>query len=162
MLLRSIFLILTMISLYAEETQKGVDAFRAKDYPKALVILSENAEKGDATAQSFLGHMYKSGIGTNPDYTKAARLFFAATKQGEPRAAGQLSLMYFGGKEGIERDFIIAYALAEYVEIKGDIERSTRLKGLYIPFLVQSEIDQAVALAKDSDSLWKRIETDLK
>jgi len=53
-------LALTVISVYADDYQDGVNAYESKDYRTAFIKLKPFAEKGDADAQFFLGWMYDS------------------------------------------------------------------------------------------------------
>ncbi|CAJ0786108.1 hypothetical protein R77555_01426 [Ralstonia mannitolilytica] len=85
----------------------------ARDYPRALQLLRQSADKGDAAAAYYLGLMHRSGYGTPVDPAQAARWFDRAAHQGVPSAMFMLANAYREG-EGVPRDE--ARALALYQE----------------------------------------------
>ena len=66
------------------------------------------AEKGDASAQHFLGKMYENGEGVRRDSAEAARWFRLAAEQGHTGAQFYLGGMYASGN-GVPRDYVQAY-----------------------------------------------------
>ena len=91
--------------------EKGIAAFETGDYATALREFKIIAELGDKTAQSYLGYMYNSGIGTNLNYKTAAKWYKLSAEQGEPTAQGNLARMYYSGN-GVMQDFTYSYMWA--------------------------------------------------
>lgn len=56
---------------YAQDFQKGLDAFNKKDYATALREWTPLAKQGNANAQHNLGVMYRDGRGVPQDYKTA-------------------------------------------------------------------------------------------
>jgi TPR repeat protein len=71
LLLSLTFLFLFSGSVYGDDFQDGVDAYKRKDYKTAYKLLLPFAEQGDALAQKNLGLMYYKGQGVPQDYVKA-------------------------------------------------------------------------------------------
>ncbi len=61
------------------------------------------AEKGDAVAQSRLGHLYLEGKGVEKDYKQAAHWLGKAAEQGEGKACNSLGVIHLSGL-GVKRD----------------------------------------------------------
>ena len=53
--------------------EDGVSAFERGDYTAALWLWRPLAEKGNATAQYLIGHMYDSGLGVPQNYAMAVK-----------------------------------------------------------------------------------------
>jgi hypothetical protein len=83
------------------------------------------AESGDKVAQTYVGEIYERGLGTAPDYAKAALWYQKAADQGYARAAINLGFLYEQGL-GVPKD--PAKALALYRKAAG-IEGSINLDG---------------------------------
>jgi len=65
--------------------------------------LREQAERGDAVAQTELGSRYYAGRGVPPDDTEAARWIRMAAEQGHAPAQYDLGLLYFRSR-GVRGD----------------------------------------------------------
>jgi hypothetical protein len=76
----------------------------------ALRIWLESARSGDAEAQTTVGEIYERGLGTPPDYTKAAEWYRKAADQGHARALFNLGTLYEQGL-GVEKDALQALNL---------------------------------------------------
>jgi TPR repeat protein len=74
---------------------------------KAFEGFKVQAEKGDANAQSNLGHCYASGRGVAKDGVQAVKWYRKAADQGYAAAQFNLGLCYFNG-EGVAKDFVQA------------------------------------------------------
>jgi len=73
--------------LYNEAFQ----AYRTKDYDRALRLLSIFAEQGDPAAQTALGTIYELGLGKVPiDLKEAEKWYRLASAQGEGVASNNL------------------------------------------------------------------------
>ena len=90
-----------------DDYEKGVAAYKAKDYPEAVRCYSKAAEQGNVLAQSFLGLMYKEGDGVAQDDREAARLLRKAAEQGHTDAQVSLGAMYAKG-QGVVQDGVQA------------------------------------------------------
>lgn len=68
------------------DVNAGREAYRNKDYPRALEELQPLADQGDGNAQFLLGRMYEAGKGVTQDYIQAHVWFNLAAAQGDDRA----------------------------------------------------------------------------
>ncbi len=83
-----------------------------RDYPRALHLLRQAADRGDAAAAYYLGLMYRSGYGTAADTVLAAHWFDHAARHDIPAAMFMLANAYRDG-DGVPRDEARALALYE-------------------------------------------------
>jgi len=86
------------------------------NYQTALKVWLGQAEAGDADAQNYVGEIYLKGLGTEPDYAKAAQWFEKSAAQGSRRARINLGYIYEQGL-GVPQD--MARALNLYREASG-------------------------------------------
>lgn len=91
-------------------------AYDRANYQTALRFWMERAEAGDAEAQNYVGEIYQKGLGTAPDFVKAAEWYGRAVAQGFKRAMVNLGFLYENGL-GVERD--LAKALNLYRQASG-------------------------------------------
>jgi len=82
----------------------GTYAYGNGDYVKAYAIFRKAAEQGTATAQRYLGMMYRLGQGVEKDYFKAVRWYREAAEQGDVEAQYELAVMYHRVR-GAKRDY---------------------------------------------------------
>lgn len=82
-------------------------AFDAAHYRDALTLWREQAETGDAEAQTQVGEFYEQGLGVTADYAEAARWYKKAADQGFARAQLNLAYLYEQGL-GVEADRAMA------------------------------------------------------
>ena len=75
---------------------------------KALAELRVRAEKGEASAQYYLGNMYADGKGVAKDEVEAVKWFRKAADQGYAPAQFNLGVMYWFGN-GVVKDELEAY-----------------------------------------------------
>ncbi len=64
---------------------EAVAAHKRGDYATALRELRPLAEQGDAPAQYYLGHMYRTGQGVVQDYAKALKWYRRAAERAMPQ-----------------------------------------------------------------------------
>lgn len=83
-----------------------------RDYPRALHLLRQAADRGDAAAAYYLGLMYRSCYGTAANTALAAHWFDRAARHGIPVAMFMLANAYRDG-DGVPRDEARALALYE-------------------------------------------------
>lgn len=86
------------------------------NYQTALKVWMGQAAEGNADAQNYVGEIYLKGLGTDPDYVKAAEWFEKAAAQGSKRARINLGYLYEQGL-GVQKD--IAKALNLYRDASG-------------------------------------------
>lgn len=79
-------LILSCRFVSAADLQAGKQAYKDKDYAKALKELTPLADQGDADAQCTLGKMYWMGEGVLKDPERGVKLFKLSAAQGNPDA----------------------------------------------------------------------------
>jgi uncharacterized protein len=91
----------------AASLRQGVSAFNRQDYASASQILIPLAERGDPSAQSYLGFMFETGRGVPQNYTEAAMWYRRAAEQGDSLAQYSLGLLYDRGF-GVPRDIVEA------------------------------------------------------
>ena len=91
----------------AQSFRKGVFAFNRQDYVSASQILVPLAERGDPTAQTYLGIMFETGRGVPQNYTEAAMWYRRAAEQGDSLAQYSLGLLYDRG-QGVPQDVVEA------------------------------------------------------
>lgn len=84
-------------------TERAAQALGAGDYAAALALLTEDADRGRASAQYMLGQLYAGGHGVDQDYRAAYQWFKRAAEQDEPDAQYALASMYAYG-QGVDRD----------------------------------------------------------
>jgi hypothetical protein len=74
--------------------EDGYAAYQRKDYAAAVAKWRLVADKGNAKAQSLMGHMYFFGQGVKQDYPQAITWLNLAAAQGEPKAHFKLGSMH--------------------------------------------------------------------
>ncbi|MBE6257226.1 MAG: toll/interleukin-1 receptor domain-containing protein [Prevotella sp.] len=83
----------------AEECyKKGIDCFESKKFGKAVSWFRGSAEKGNASAQCYLGYLYESGIGVEKSDIEAVNWYTKAAEQGDILAQNNLGSMYREGR----------------------------------------------------------------
>ncbi|WP_052741705.1 tetratricopeptide repeat protein [Kiloniella litopenaei] len=87
----------------AADLDKGKTALIRGDYPAALTELTPLAEQGNATAQYYLGVMYKEGQGVAPDDELSHQWLTKSAVNGEAQAQMMLGMMYHFGS-GVEEN----------------------------------------------------------
>ena len=108
LLLSLIFLFLFSGSVYGDDFQDGLDAYKKKDYKTAHRLWLPLAEQGNALAQSNLGVMYDKGLGVPQDYKEAFKWYRLSAEQGHAKAQYNLGLMYREGT-GVIQDYALAH-----------------------------------------------------
>ncbi len=116
-------------------------AYDRASYSTALRIWQPQAEAGDAKAQTYVGEIYERGLGTAPDYARAASWYGRAAEQGYGPAQINLGQLYERGL-GVQKD--LAVALHWY----------RRASGL-------AEIDQPFLASSDSPAEMQRLREEL-
>ena len=78
-------------------------AYDRANYQTALKVWLGQAEAGDADAQNYVGEIYLKGLGTDPDYGRAAQWFEKSAAKGSKRAKINLGYLYESG-QGVSQD----------------------------------------------------------
>jgi len=91
----------------AQSLRQGIAAFNRQDYIRASQVFIPLAERGDASAQAYLGFMFETGRGVPQNYTEAAMWYRRAAEQGDSLAQYSLGLLYDHG-QGVPRDIVEA------------------------------------------------------
>ena len=103
--------------------------------------LKENAENGDAEAQTTLGIMYftgqaiskdTSGKVLSTDAAKAAAWFHRAALQGNADAQYNLGLMYLMGQGGLAKDSVKAVEFFLKAALQGNADAQNNLGSMYV------------------------------
>ena len=88
---------------------RGVDAYKAKNYKDAVDQWSKAVDAGDATAKNNLAYLLFFGLGTEKQPDKAIELWNSAAAAGESESQWHLGNIYAEGT-GVEKNLITAYA----------------------------------------------------
>jgi len=91
----------------AQSLRQGISAFNRQDYARASQVFIPLAERGEASAQAYLGFMFETGRGVPQNYTEAAMWYRRAAEQGDSLAQYSLGLLYDHG-QGVPRDIVEA------------------------------------------------------
>lgn len=83
---------------------EGVQAYKNKDYAKAMTEFRPLAEQGNASAQYNLGQIYRQGEGVLQDDAEAVKWYRLAAEKGDADAQNNLGIMYFLGL-GVMQDY---------------------------------------------------------
>ncbi len=86
------------------------------NFATSLKVWLEQAEQGDAEAQTYVGEIFEKGLGQQADYAVAAAWYRRAAKSGYSRALINLGYLYETGL-GVEQD--LALAMNYYREASG-------------------------------------------
>lgn len=116
-----------------------------KDMKAALHWFERAASAGHVGAKSYLGAMYRDGIGTAPDVAQGLRYMREAAAAGEVQAQSDLGHAYIFGSEGFKGD---AEEGAEWLlraAQRGDAAAQTNLgvchkKGLGVPKSIEDAL----------------------
>jgi TPR repeat protein len=84
--------------------KKGMKAYEANDYARAIEEFQAVAELGDHNAMMALGAMYAAGQGVAKDYEQSVRWFREAARYGRPDALYKLGLMFEAGLGARQND----------------------------------------------------------
>jgi TPR repeat protein len=96
-------------SAWAGTLAEAERAYARQNYVRAAEIFEPLSERGDPTAQTYLGIMYYRGQGVPQNFNVATYWLHIASKAGVPTAQYYLGLMYDKG-QGVPQDFVLAHA----------------------------------------------------
>jgi TPR repeat protein len=84
------------------QSEQAEAAYTRGDYAAAMQLWRSLADKGDASAQYYVGRLYEDGMGVPRNYTEAAKWYWAASAQNYTLAEVKLARMYLDGR-GVPR-----------------------------------------------------------
>ncbi|MEO5350338.1 MAG: sel1 repeat family protein [Magnetococcus sp. YQC-3] len=90
------------------------------------------AERGDPTAQTTLGALYRHGMGVPQSDQEAARWYLKAANQGDAGAQSVVGVMYMQG-QGVEKDEVQAKSWLRKAAAQGDTTAQRQLEFLKKP-----------------------------
>jgi len=97
-----------------------------KTAEQAFAEQKAKAEAGDALAQSYLGQMYRQGLGVEQDFKEAFKWTQKAAGQGLASDQYNLGYMYDNGR-GVEQDFKEAVKWYQKAADQGDLKAQNNL-----------------------------------
>ncbi len=109
---------------------EGMEAYRARDYDRALPLLERAAGMGYAQAQYTCGMMYYFGNGTEVQYDKALLWYAKAAQQGHLDAQFNLAFMYSNG-QGTRMDKALALQWYENAAEQGHVKSQFNCGAIY-------------------------------
>lgn len=98
-----VILMFALCADVAADFDKGLRAYKNKDFATAMKEWMPLADQGDAEAQLNIGVMYASGQGVQKNEREAVRWYRSAAERGSPVAQTYLGWMYRNGV-GITQD----------------------------------------------------------
>lgn len=110
--------------------EKGIEAAESGDFKKAYELWLDEAEKGDASAQTNVGALYAAGQGVPRDDREAAKWFHLAAAQGDTKAQTNLGALYAVG-QGVPRDEQEAAKWFHMAAAQGNAKAQSYLGVLY-------------------------------
>jgi TPR repeat protein len=145
----AVVLLATAGSARAQSLRDGVAAYNRQDFLRASSIFIPLAERGVASAQTYLGFMFQAGRGVPQNYTEAAMWYRRAAEQGDSLAQYSLGLLYDKG-QGVPRDIIEANKwlnLSTAAAPPRSREARARIRDAVTTKMTRGEIAQARARA---------------
>ena len=104
----------------AEMVKIADDAYKTKDYSKAMKWYLEAAGKGNAHAQCQIGNMYNSAKGVTADYSTALKWFLKSANQGNTEAQRHIGDLYLAGR-GVTHNYSTALQWYNKAVANGDV-----------------------------------------
>lgn len=111
----TLILVLVGFSVYGQHgdklNQQAKKFLENQQFDKAVPLLKQSAELGNAEAQYNLGHSYQSGIVVEKNQNIAIEWYLKAAEQGFNDALYKL-MMAYGNGDGVEQDNTKAFSYA--------------------------------------------------
>ena len=131
--------------------QAGLDAYQKGDFLVALKKLVPLADKGDATAQLYLGMMNEKGQGVPRNYKRAAVRYRQAAEQGNAEAQRHLGEMYNSGR-GVPQNKKIAAEWYRKSSAQGGKEHAAK----------QANMEAKAKQEPEAKEAWVKTEAEFK
>ncbi len=162
-----IMFVLSFLSLYAGDYEKGLEAINTQEYSSAYALWKPLAKSGDAKAQNGIATIFAHGLGTSKDYDKALFWYKKSANQGYVSAEYSLGMMYAKGL-GTKQDYLKARQWLEKSAAKDDSSSFYNLAVFYCEGLgVSKDLHECAVLAKkakkngyDISKFWNHFELD--
>ena len=162
-----IIFVLSVLSLYAGDYEKGLEAINIQEYSSAYGLWEPLAKSGDAKSQNAIATIFAHGLGTSKDYDKALFWYKKSANQGYVSAEYSLGMMYAKGL-GTKRDYLKARYWLEKSAAKNDSSSLYNLAVFYCEELgVSKDLYKCAILAKkakengyDISKFWNHFELD--
>ncbi|PFH20875.1 tetratricopeptide repeat protein [Burkholderia sp. JKS000303] len=115
------------------DMQKGLAAYKEKDYATALSEFKREASRGNSEAEVILGNMYISGEGVDVNDQEAAAWYQRAANQGDAEGERRLGTMYYSaaGMSDNYKLFTKAFYWVQKAAIQGDVTAQSMLAAMY-------------------------------
>ena len=107
----------------------------------------QQAEKGDAAAQSSLGSMFYEGKGITKDYDKSVQWYMKSAEQGDTLAQASLGMIYARGV-GIPEDKVTALMWMNIADANG-LESIVLYRTTLMSLMATDQIKMAQKLAEE-------------
>ena len=104
----------------AEMVKIADDAYKTKDYSKAMKWYLKAAGKENAHAQCQIGNMYNSAKGVTADYSTALKWFLKSANQGNTEAQRHIGDLYLAGR-GVTHNYSTALQWYNKAVANGDV-----------------------------------------
>jgi len=118
---------------------QGKEAFRGQNFPEAVELFLQAANKANSEAMFYLGYLYDQGQGVAQDYERARDWYQKAVAAGNVEAMNNLGALYADG-HGVAKDYQQARLWYEKAAAAGSADAMNNLGFLY---------DQGQGAAKD-------------
>jgi len=148
-LLTSILSLNFIVPIAAGPLEDGIAAFSGGDYATAIQLLRQFAERGNPSAQFYLGFMYANARGIPKNYAEALKWYRLAADQGHARAQYNLGRLYETG-QGVPHDAIAAHMWFSLAAEHGDKD-AAKARDVVARVMTSEQITKAQQLTRS----WK-------
>lgn len=69
--MKKIFLIILLLNSLYGTIQDGINLYEKGDYQKAIIVFEQLSKEGNGLSQSYLGLMYRHGLGVKQNFQKS-------------------------------------------------------------------------------------------
>ena len=114
----------------AEMVKIADDAYKTKDYSKAMKWYLKAADKGNAHAQCQIGYMYNYAEGVTANYSTALKWYLKAANQGNTEAQRHIGYLYNAGR-GVTQSFSKALQWFNKAVANGDVHALCDIGNMY-------------------------------
>ncbi|WP_297225221.1 SEL1-like repeat protein [uncultured Prevotella sp.] len=114
----------------AEMVKIADDAYKTKDYSKAMKWYLKAADKGNAHAQCQIGYMYNYAEGVTANYSTALKWYLKAANQGNTEAQRHIGYLYNAGR-GVTQSFSKALQWLNKAVANGDVHALCDIGNMY-------------------------------
>lgn len=145
---------LAIRTVAADPIADGAAANNRGDYATAWKLWRPLAERGNASAQVFLGGLFESGHGVEMNPSEAARWYGLAALQGDANGQFFLGRMYDEGK-GLPQDSVLAYKWFDLACAHYSVEPERTIACSYRARLASTMTPEQIAEGQQLAREWK-------